>query len=84
MLFDEYGIHDWPGETAAVDEFIADKPGIGSGLSNGRMLQRRGLSSHSDRLFRECETRTQSPEAHSGTLRRVIRIREVAQRIAQL
>jgi hypothetical protein len=28
VLFDEYGIHDWPGETAAVDEFIADKPGI--------------------------------------------------------
>ncbi|AXR64986.1 TylF/MycF/NovP-related O-methyltransferase [Leptospira mayottensis] len=22
MLFDEYGIHDWPGETKAVDEFL--------------------------------------------------------------
>jgi Macrocin-O-methyltransferase (TylF) len=29
VLFDEYGIHDWPGETAAVDEFLADKPGLG-------------------------------------------------------
>lgn len=28
VLFDEYGIHDWPGETAAVDEFLADKPGL--------------------------------------------------------
>lgn len=26
MLFDEYGIPDWPGETRAVDEFLADKP----------------------------------------------------------
>lgn len=26
LMFDEYGIHDWPGETAAVDEFLADKP----------------------------------------------------------
>ena len=26
--FDEYGIHDWPGETAAVDEFLANKPGL--------------------------------------------------------
>ncbi len=26
VIFDEYGIHDWPGETAAVDEFMADKP----------------------------------------------------------
>ena len=26
VIFDEYGIHDWPGETAAVDEFLADKP----------------------------------------------------------
>ena len=26
LLFDEYGIHDWPGETKAVDEFLADKP----------------------------------------------------------
>lgn len=25
MIFDEYGIPDWPGETAAVDEFLADK-----------------------------------------------------------
>ena len=25
MLFDEYSIADWPGETKAVDEFIADK-----------------------------------------------------------
>jgi hypothetical protein len=28
MLFDEYSIHDWPGETNAVDEFFSDKPGI--------------------------------------------------------
>ena len=28
MLFDEYAIPDWPGETAAVDEFFADKPGV--------------------------------------------------------
>ena len=28
MLFDEYAIHDWPGETTAVDEFFADKPGV--------------------------------------------------------
>jgi dTDP-rhamnose C3-O-methyltransferase len=28
VIFDEYGIHDWPGETAAVDEFFADKPEI--------------------------------------------------------
>jgi Macrocin-O-methyltransferase (TylF) len=28
MLFDEYSIPDWPGETRAVDEFLADKPGI--------------------------------------------------------
>jgi len=28
MLFDEYSIPDWPGETTAVDEFLADKPGI--------------------------------------------------------
>ena len=26
LIFDEYGIHDWPGETAAVDEFLKDKP----------------------------------------------------------
>ncbi|NDV22107.1 TylF/MycF/NovP-related O-methyltransferase [Desulfovibrio sp. JC022] len=28
MLFDEYGIQQWPGETKAVDEFFADKPGV--------------------------------------------------------
>jgi hypothetical protein len=28
VLFDEYGIRDWPGETAAVDQFLADKPGL--------------------------------------------------------
>lgn len=28
MLFDEYGIHDWPGETKAVDEFFSDKPQV--------------------------------------------------------
>lgn len=28
LLFDEYGIEQWPGETAAVDEFLADKPGV--------------------------------------------------------
>jgi dTDP-rhamnose C3-O-methyltransferase len=28
LIFDEYGIHDWPGETAAVDQFLADKPGL--------------------------------------------------------
>lgn len=28
MLFDEYSILDWPGETKAVDEFFSDKPGI--------------------------------------------------------
>ncbi len=28
MLFDEYGIHDWPGETKAVDEYFADKPHV--------------------------------------------------------
>ncbi len=27
MLFDEYAIKDWPGETKAVDEFFTDKPG---------------------------------------------------------
>lgn len=26
LLFDEYALADWPGETAAVDEFFADKP----------------------------------------------------------
>ncbi len=28
MLFDEYGIAEWPGETQAVDEFLEDKPGL--------------------------------------------------------
>ena len=28
VLFDEYGIPDWPGETKAVDEFFADKPNV--------------------------------------------------------
>jgi hypothetical protein len=28
LIFDEYGIHDWPGETAAVDQFMADKPDL--------------------------------------------------------
>lgn len=28
MLFDEYSIPDWPGETQAVDEFFQDKPSI--------------------------------------------------------
>lgn len=28
LLFDEYGIPDWPGETKAVDEFLADKPAL--------------------------------------------------------
>jgi hypothetical protein len=28
VIFDEYGIPDWPGETAAVDEFLADKPEV--------------------------------------------------------
>jgi len=28
MLFDEYGIKDWPGETAAVDEYFADQPEV--------------------------------------------------------
>jgi hypothetical protein len=26
VIFDEYAIADWPGETAAVDEFLTDKP----------------------------------------------------------
>lgn len=26
VLFDEYGIADWPGETAAVDEFLSSRP----------------------------------------------------------
>ena len=28
MLFDEYSINDWPGETKALDEFFADKPDV--------------------------------------------------------
>lgn len=28
LLFDEYSIPDWPGETKAVDEFLLDKPGL--------------------------------------------------------
>lgn len=28
MLFDEYGIPEWPGETKAVDEFLAANPGV--------------------------------------------------------
>jgi hypothetical protein len=28
MLFDEYSIHDWPGETQAVDDFLSDKPAV--------------------------------------------------------
>jgi hypothetical protein len=28
ILFDEYAIPDWPGETAAVDEFLADKSAV--------------------------------------------------------
>lgn len=28
LLFDEYGIPDWPGETRAVDEFLATQPGL--------------------------------------------------------
>lgn len=28
LLFDEYAIHDWPGETKAVDEFLQDKPNL--------------------------------------------------------
>lgn len=28
VIFDEYGIADWPGETAAVDEFLAGKPEV--------------------------------------------------------
>jgi hypothetical protein len=28
LLFDEYSIPDWPGETQAVDEFLEDKPDI--------------------------------------------------------
>lgn len=28
LLFDEYGIPDWPGETRAVDEFLMDNPNL--------------------------------------------------------
>ena len=28
MIFDEYSIAEWPGETLAVDEFFKDKPEI--------------------------------------------------------
>lgn len=28
VLFDEYGIPDWPGETRAVDEFLETQPGL--------------------------------------------------------
>jgi hypothetical protein len=28
FMFDEYAMPDWPGETKAVDEFLADKPNI--------------------------------------------------------
>jgi len=28
MIFDEYCLHNWPGETKAVDEFFADKPDV--------------------------------------------------------
>ena len=28
LIFDEYGIHEWPGETAAVDQFLAGKPDL--------------------------------------------------------
>jgi hypothetical protein len=28
MLFDEYAIHNWPGETQAVDEFLASQSGV--------------------------------------------------------
>ncbi|MDE1145423.1 MAG: macrocin O-methyltransferase [Azospirillaceae bacterium] len=28
MMFDEYAIKEWPGETQAVDEFFADKPHV--------------------------------------------------------
>ena len=28
LLFDEYAIRDWPGETQAVDEFLAEQPGL--------------------------------------------------------
>lgn len=28
VMFDEYAIRDWPGETQAVDEYFADKPDV--------------------------------------------------------
>ena len=28
LIFDEYAIPDWPGETKAVDEFLAGRPGL--------------------------------------------------------
>lgn len=28
VIFDEYGIHDWPGETKAVDEFLSENLGL--------------------------------------------------------
>ena len=28
VIFDEYGMPDWPGETAAVDEWLANKPSL--------------------------------------------------------
>lgn len=28
LLFDEYSIHNWPGETQAVDEFLENKPNL--------------------------------------------------------
>ena len=28
IIFDEYSIKEWPGETKAVDEFFKDKPGV--------------------------------------------------------
>ena len=28
VLFDEYAIKDWPGETKAVDEFLEQHPGL--------------------------------------------------------
>ncbi len=28
MIFDEYGIPDWPGETKAVDEFLSENPDV--------------------------------------------------------
>ena len=34
MIFDEYSIPDWPGETQAVDEFFSDKSDIKIQTSN--------------------------------------------------